>query len=132
MEEFLIGSFKNSWPYYLLAFAVAELLLFLKERKGLFSEIIVAFVIGIALTILAQYQSHSSWAAENRPVLLASANFLSILMPLIVFVAANQFLVKIRHAVRQHAALLIVAFVTMFVWPLWGLYVTCASGLDCL
>jgi len=51
MDEFLIGSFKHAWPYYLLAFAVAELLLFLKQRKGLFSEIIVAFVICIALTI---------------------------------------------------------------------------------
>lgn len=132
MDEFLIGSFKSIWPYFLLAFAVAELLLFLMKRKGLFSEIIVAFVACIALTVLAQYQSHSSWAAENRPVLLALANFLSILMPLIIFVAANQFLVKIRHAVQQHATLLVVTFITMFVWPLGALYVTCATGLDCL
>tara|TARA_R110002096_G_scaffold323848_6_gene517992 strand:- start:1048 stop:1446 length:399 start_codon:yes stop_codon:yes gene_type:complete len=132
MEEFLIGSFKNAWPYYLLAFTVAELLLFLKERKGLVTEIIVASVICIALTVLGQYQSHSSWAAENRPVLLALVNFLSILMPLIVFVAANQFLVKIQHAVQKHTTLLVVALATMFVWPLWALYVTCASGLDCL
>jgi len=53
-------------------------------------------------------------------------------MPLIIFVAANQFLVKIRHAVQQHATLLVVTFITMFVWPLGALYVTCATGLDCL
>ncbi|WP_321529259.1 hypothetical protein [Sedimenticola selenatireducens] len=132
MEEFLIGSFKNSWAYYLLAFAVAELLLFLKERKGLVPEIIVASVICIALTVQGQYQSHSSWAAENRPVLLALVNFLSIVMPLFVFVAVNELLVKIRKAVQKHIALLVVVLATMFVWPLWALYVTCASGLDCL
>lgn len=53
-------------------------------------------------------------------------------LPLIIFVAANQILVKIRHAVQQHATLLVVTFITMFAWPLGALYVTCATGLDYL
>jgi len=132
MEEFLIGSFKNVWTYYLLALVVAESLLLLKERKGFVPEIILALVLCIVLTFQGQYQSHSSWTAKNRPVLLACVNFLSILMPLIVFVAVNQFLVKIRNSFLKHVVLLVVMLATMFIWPLWALFVTCATGLDCL
>lgn len=132
MEELLVGSLKNAWPYYILAFVVSEALLFIKERKGLVLEVILAFVICVALTIQGQHESHSSWAAESRPVLLAVVNFLSILMPLIVFVGANQYLVRIRNTIQKHVSLIGVVLATMFIWPLWALYVTCASGLDCL
>jgi len=132
MEEFLIASIKNMFPYYLLAFLAGELLLFFKETKGLVLEIVVAVTICIALTLLGQFQNHGSWIAENRPVLLAAVNFLSILMPLTLFVAANQFLGRIRKTVLKHASLLVVVLITMVIWPFWALYVTCASGLDCL
>ena len=132
MEEFLVGSLKNAWPYYMLAFVVCELLLLLKERKGLVLEIILGLIICIALTTQGQYQSHSAWAAENRPVLLAAVNFLSVLLPFVIFVVANQFLVNIRSNGKKHAILIAVVLVTMFNWPLWVLYVTCATGLDCL
>ena len=132
MEEFLVGSLKNTWPYFLLAFVVCELLLLTRERKGLVLEIILGLIICITFTVQGQYQSHSVWAAENRPVLLATANLLSVLMPLVVFVVANQFLVNIQSTRKKHAILIAVVLVTMFVWPLWIMYVTCATGLDCL
>lgn len=132
MQEFLFSSVKHTLPYYLLATLLGEALLFVKERKGLVLEIAVAAFICIALTTLAQLQSDSSWAAQNRQVLLAVVNFLSVLMPLAVLVVANQLLVRIRKTIIKHASLLVVVLITMFIWPLWVLYVTCATGLDCL
>lgn len=119
-------------PYYLLAILLSEALLFAKERKGLVLEIAVAAFICIALTTLAQFQSDSSWAAENRPVLLAVVNFLSVLMPFAVLVVANQLLVRIQKTTIKHTSLLVVVLITMFIWPSWVLYVTCVTGLDCL
>lgn len=132
MKDFLIDILRSTWPYYILAFVVAEALLFVKEKRGLFPEIIFALFICILLTILTQYQSHSASAAEHRPILLSLVNFLSILTPLTVLVLANQLIPKMRNAVQKHFALLIVVTATMFIWPLWALYLTCASGLDCL
>ncbi len=132
MEEFLLSSIKPMLPFYLLAFVLAELLLFAKERKGLSLEILIAASAGLILTVLGQFQNHNAWAAENRPVLLAVVNFLSALMPLFVFVVANQFLVRVKENTQKHVGLLIIVLVTMFIWPLCALYVTCATGLDCL
>jgi hypothetical protein len=132
MEEFLLSSIKPMLPFYLLAFVLAEMLLFVKERKGLLLEILIAAGAGLILAVLGQFQGHSAWAAENRPVLLALVNFLSALMPLFVFVVANQFLVRVKENTQKHVGLLIIVLVTMFIWPLWALYVTCVTGLDCL
>ena len=132
MEEFLVSSIKPMLPFYLLAFVLAEVLLFLRERKGLLLEIFVAASVGLVLTALGQFQSHSAWAANNRPVLLAAVNLLSASMPLIVFVVANQFLVRVKETKQKHFGLLVIVLVTMFIWPLWALYVTCATGLDCI
>ena len=132
MEEFLTTSFKHMLPYYILALVVSEILLFLKEKKGLGFEIIVASVLCLIFTVLAQFQTHSSWALENRPALLAVVNLLSVLMPIATFTIANQFVTRIETIPMKHIALLGTVFVTMFIWPLWALFVTCASGLDCL
>jgi hypothetical protein len=132
MEEFLTTSFKHLLPYYILALVVSELLLFLKEKKGLGFEVIVASILCILLTVLAQFQTHSSWALENRPALLAFVNLLSILMPIATFTIANQFVTRIEPTPMKHMALLGTVLVTMFIWPLWALFVTCASGLDCI
>ena len=132
MDEFLLSSIKPMLPFYLLAFVLAELLLFAKERKGLLFEILITANVGLILTVLGQFQGHSEWAAENRPVVLAAVNFLTALLPLIVFVVANQFLVRVTGNAQKHVGLLIIVLFTMFVWPLWALYVTCATGLDCL
>ena len=132
MAEFLFSALKHVWPYYVLALLVAEVLLLTKERKGLVLEICLTLAISIALSIVIHVQGHNSWASENRPVLLAFVDFLSLAMPLVVFVVANQFLARIRSTVKKHAALFLMVLLTMFVWPLWSLYVACASGLDCL
>lgn len=132
MEEFLLSSIKPMLPFYLLAFVLAELLLLAKERRGLSLEILIAVSVGLILTVLGQFQVHSAWAADNRPILLAMVNFLSALMPLFVFVVANQFLARVKEKTQKHVGLLSIVLVTMFIWPLWALYVTCATGLDCL
>ena len=131
MDEFLTSSVVHMLPYYLLAFVVGELLLLLKERRGLLPEIILALILCVVITILGQFQMHS-WAAEHRPMLLATVNFLIVMLPVILFVGANQYIVRISNFAFKHGALLAIVVVTMFFWPLWALYVTCASGLDCL
>lgn len=130
--DLLLGPIKHMLPYFMLAFLVCELLLFVKERKGLTFEIIVAIVLLFLSTLQGQFESHSSWAAENRPVLLAVVNSLIVLMPLAVFVAANQFLARIQNILLRHASLFGIVLLTVLVLPMWSLYVTCASGLDCL
>ncbi len=132
MEEFLTSSSKQMWPYYLLAFVVGELLLVLRQKKGLALEIIVASGICFLLTVQGHYQAHNTWAMENRPVLLAVVNLLSILMPITALVITNQYLLLINSTAMKHFSLLVVVLITMFIWPLWALYITCASGLDCL
>lgn len=132
MDEFLISSLEHAWPYYVMAFVVAELLLIIKERVGVIFELVSAIAICVFLTWAAQYQNHNSWALQNKPGLLAMVNFLSIFMPLAVFVLANHFLVLIQKTGLKHLTLLGVVIVTTFVWPIWALVVVCSSGLDCL
>ena len=65
MDDFLVGSVKHNWPYYLLALVVCELLLLVRGKRGLRLEIIVAFAICVVWTINGQIQERTSWAAEN-------------------------------------------------------------------
>lgn len=120
------------WPYYILAFAIGELLLYMRETKTLFLEISIAFAITIAFTALGQHLGLNSGSAANRPLLLAAVNFSSIFMPLAIFVVANQLLIRIKGITLKHVSLMAVTLVTVFFWPAWALYITCASGLDCM
>ena len=131
MGEFLASSIEHMLPYYLLAFVVGEALLWLREKRGLRVEILAAAGVCVVLTTLSWFVS-PSWSAENRPVLLAIVLLLSITAPVGVLVIANQYLIRIRNLAIKHTALSSVVVVTMFLWPLWALSVTCASGLDCL
>jgi len=132
MDEFLTSSAKHILPYYFLAFAAGELLLLLKEKRGLWAEIILALSFSGALAVFLQLVNSSSWAAEQRPIMLAVVNSLTALLPAVVLVGANQYIARIKQLAIKHSALFGVTIVTMFFWPLWALYVTCASGLDCL
>ena len=78
MEEFLLDSTQVMLPVCVAALLVAELLLLLKEKRGLGLEIAVATSLCLALTLVAQFQPYSFWAADNRPALLLMVNFLSI------------------------------------------------------
>ena len=125
--------FINLLPFYLMALVIGELLLLLREKKGLVIEISVALLASVVVTVLAQYQENSKWAAENRPVLLAVVNFISILIVPVVMVLANQYLIKIKNKLLvKHLFLIGAITITMLLWPIWALIITCSSGLDCL
>lgn len=113
-----------------LAFLFAELLLLAKEKKGLPLELLLAAGVVIALMIYDQLDN--SGAANNKPVLTAIVNFLTISMPILVFLVANQFITKITNTINKHLCILLVVISTMILWQSWAVFVICASGLDCL
>ena len=132
MASFLVSSISHLWPYYFLALFVGEVLLFLRERNGLFQEIAGAVILSLLLLIISLFQIPSFGDSADRSWLMALVNLLSILLPISVIVIANKYLSKIHEPVKKHVGLVCVISITMFVWPLWSLSITCASGLDCL
>ena len=132
MTEYLVSSLLNMWPYYLLGLIVAEVLFFIREQRGLRSELFIAFVILCGLTTLGYFQAHNSWVLNNKPISFMLVNVLSILVPLVIFVIVNQYLVHLNKTVIKHIWIFVTTTSTISLWPLFALYLTCASGLDCL
>ena len=132
MEEIILGPIKYIWPYYILAFFLAEILLLIKERKSLYAELVAAFVFVVVLTGISLFADYNSWSFKNRPILLVVVIIIQFLTPVVITVFSIQFISKIKSLLVKHFTLFTVIIITMLFWPLWSLYVICASGLDCI
>ena len=132
MVSFLISTIEHTWPLYLLTFAAGEMFLNLREKKGLKAELVAACVLVFILTALGNYQEHNAFSKENQYWLLTIVNAVSIFMPTAALVMGIQFFIKFTRGTSKHVAIALLSIMTMFLWPMWVLFVTCSSGLDCL
>ncbi len=132
MEQYVLSTVKQMWVFYFLLLAVGELLLYAKQKKGVGLEILIAILIIILLVAHGQYELNIIQPLKNQYLLRATVDILSLLMPLAVLIVSNQFIVKLKHMAARHISLIVIVIVTVTIWPFYAIYITCASGLDCL
>ena len=126
MNEYL-----EMWPYFVLAFAISEALLVVREKKNLRLELVAAFGICAVFTVVQHYQENS-WAAGNVPIKLALVHFFGVAAPTFIFVSANELLCSFENQLAKHSLLIGITAMTVIAWPYWALSVLCISGIDCV
>ena len=113
----------------LVIIVVCELLLIVREKKGVYLEIIIVLLISLVITITYE---PTDWVRENKYIESLIANFFSLLLPLAIIVGANEFLIRIKNNIVKHITVIALALVVSFVGFYWGLYLICSLGVDCL
>jgi hypothetical protein len=127
MNEFLIWSSK----FFLIIIFIFEILLFVKEKIGATVEIIVAFMIFIALVWLFYHNSHD-FLKEEKSLLIFFNAIICTGIPIILMLLGNQAFAKIKSPVFKHLCLLSLSFIATFTLPICFVLISCFSGLECI
>jgi len=124
--EFLIAHV----VYVVAGILVAESLLALRQRRGLITELVGALLISIVLLTLASITSSPTY--RYHPYLEAAVGFIMFAVPATILIGCVEFLFRLTSKICAHLILAGIAAVLAIAFPFWGLYLVCASGLECL
>jgi len=113
----------------LLVIAVCELLLYAREKKGIYLEIILVLVISLGITITYE---PTTWIRENKYIESLIANFFGLLLPMLIIVGVNEFVIRIKNNILKHVTVIALGFLISLIATYWGIYLICSLGVDCL
>jgi hypothetical protein len=119
-------------PIFLVLIAVIEAMSYSLATKGSASQLLVGGVLGFVAVCYLFFWEAPNLAREMTPLLLAVNDLIIVGVTLILFSTVTRFVAKISNSVFKHLVLGLVAFVSAMVWPLFALYTSCATGLDCV
>jgi hypothetical protein len=131
MLESLIDSMRHAWPFYLIALAGAELILYMWTTRG-WRYVLPAAGIMFVLLLFVSHGASSAWDRDNQLAKLLVVNAINLAVPMALLVLAVFFAKKVSSPPARHVVLAVAVFFVMFLSPLGALMVVCSSGLDCL
>ncbi len=117
---------------FFICFIVIEAMLWLLENRGFKQELTFASLVFIALVLYSFFGFATEFGREHKAFLLAANNVITVAVPLGTFVLLNYYLHKVTEVTLKHFIVTFASVVFGFVWPIFALYTSCITGLDCV
>lgn len=117
---------------YLVSIITIETLLYVKEKWGVKKQLLASFAFSVCFVAFLYFIEASSLGRETKPILLALNNIITVVGSLAVVLLLLQFVEASKSKTGKHVGANIIAVVVAITYPIFALYTSCYTGLDCL